>query len=143
MCQNTGQNRKYAIRKINSPIPSRPKKRKGKEEIYDGYVRAALKDVWEIFDRPCGQRLAPLLRTEVDRLRRFGELLVPDEVAKILKRISPATIDRKLKRQKQALHLKRRYHGRRNPLIYQRIPIRCGDWDRTLIGQIQMDLVGY
>jgi len=91
-CQNTGQNRKYAIRKINSPIPSRPKKRKGKEEIYDGYVRAALKDVWEIFDRPCGQRLAPLLRTEVDRLRRFGELLVPDEVAEKLRRISPATM---------------------------------------------------
>ena len=140
-CQNTGQNRKYVIRKINSPIPSTPKKRKRKKEIYDGYVRAALKDVWEIFDRPCGQRLAPLLRTEVDRLRKFGELLVPDEVAEKLKRISPATIDRKLKRQKQALHLKRRYHGRRNPLIYQRIPIRCGDWDRTLIGQIQMDLV--
>ena len=55
-------------------------------------MRAALKDVWEIFDRPCGQRLAPLLRTEVDRLRRFGELLVPDEVAEKLRRISPATM---------------------------------------------------
>jgi len=52
LCQNTGQNRKYIIRKINSPIPSTLKKRKEKEEIYDGYVRAALKDVWEIFDPP-------------------------------------------------------------------------------------------
>lgn len=30
-CQNTEQNRKYVIRKINSPIPSTPKKRKKKK----------------------------------------------------------------------------------------------------------------
>jgi len=59
--RNTHQNRKYVIRKINSPIPSTPKKRI-REEIYDGYVRPALVKVWEIFDYPCGQRLAPSLK---------------------------------------------------------------------------------
>lgn len=78
-CRNTAQNRKYLIRRINSSIPSTSKKRRRKE-FYDSYVRAALAEVWEIFDYPCGQRLAPLLKTEVDRLRDFEELLTPDEV---------------------------------------------------------------
>jgi len=139
-CRNTHQNRKYLIRRINSPIPSIPKKRH-REETYDGYVKAALAEVWEIFDYPCGQRLAPLLKTEVDRLRKFGELLIPDEVAEKLKRISPKTIDRKLEHQKEVLHQKRRYHQKNNPLIYQKIPIRT-NWDNTsLIGQEEIDLV--
>jgi hypothetical protein len=71
-CRNTGQNRKYVISKP-SPILSTPKKRKRRKQIYDGYVRAALAAVWEIFDYPCGQRLVPLPETEVDRLREFGE----------------------------------------------------------------------
>jgi hypothetical protein len=140
-CRNTGHNRKYLIRRINSSIPSTPK-RKRRREVYDGYVRAALAEVWEIFDCPCGQRLAPLLEAEVDRLRDMGELLIPDEVAEKLKRISPRTIDRKLEHQKEFLHQKRRYHRKNNPLIYQKIPIRTS-WDRCLIGQEEIDLVSH
>jgi len=40
-CRNTHQNRKYVIGRINSPIPSSPKKRR-RENICDGYVRVAL-----------------------------------------------------------------------------------------------------
>lgn len=105
-CRNTHQNRKYVISKINSRIPSMPKRRR-RENIYDGYVKAALAKVWEIFDYPCGQRFAPLLRTEVPRLRQLEEIFIPNEVADKLGRISPATIDRKLKHQREMLHLKR------------------------------------
>ncbi len=65
-CKNTGQNRKYVIRKIWSPLSLQPKKRK-RASIYDGPVRCALAKIWEIFDFPCGQRLKPLLKTEVSR----------------------------------------------------------------------------
>lgn len=140
-CRNTGQHRKYLIRRINSSIPSTPKKRR-REEFYDGYVRAALAEVWEIFDYPCGQRLAPLLKAEVDRLRDFAELLIPDEVAEKLKRISPRTIDRKLEHQKEVLHQKRRYHQKNNPLIYQQIPVRAS-WEGSLIGQEEIDMVSH
>lgn len=74
--RNPHQNRKYVGRK-NPPIPSLPRKRKRKrEKIYNGNVRADSAKVWEIFDYRCGQRLAPLLRTEIDKLRKFGELLM-------------------------------------------------------------------
>ena len=140
-CRNTHQNRKYVISKINSCLSSVPKKTRKRKHIYDGYVKAALAKVWEIFDCPCGQRLAPLLKTEIPRLRQLEEILIPNEVAEKLQRISPRTIDRALRHQKEVLHLKRKYHRKRNPLIYQRIPIKAGDWDRSLLGQIQIDLV--
>ncbi len=87
-CKNTGQNRKYVISRINSSFSSRPKKRRWRKRIYDGYVKVALAKVWDIFDEPCGQRLAPLLKTEVDRLRQQEEIFICNEVAEKLKRIS-------------------------------------------------------
>lgn len=77
-CCNTGQARKYVIRKMQPGVDLRPKQRKKREETYDGQVKAALAKVWEIFDCPCGQRLKPILEVEVDRLREFGELTISD-----------------------------------------------------------------
>lgn len=51
-CENTGQVRKYAIRRINSPTGSAKPRRK-KQEIYGAEVKAALAKVWEVFDYPC------------------------------------------------------------------------------------------
>ena len=129
----TGQNRKYVIRKIRSSISLKVKRRGGKKVIYDGYVKVALAKVWDIFDEPCGQRLALLLKTEVDRLRQQEEIFISNEVAEKLKKISPRTIDRALKHQKQVLHLNRKYRQKRNPLIYQMIPVKAGDWDRLYL----------
>jgi len=74
-------------------------------------------------------------------LRDLGELLIPDKVAEKLKKIAPATIDRKLRHQKQVLHRERKHHRGNNPLIYQEVPIKAGGWDRSLVGQLQIDLV--
>jgi len=142
-CRNTHQNRKYVISKINSRIPSMPKSRR-RENIYDGYVKAALAEVWEIFDYPCGQRLAPLLKTEVPRLRQLEEILIPNEVAGKLEKISPATIDRKLKHQREVLHLERkRVRPKPSSLLYKRIPIRLTNWDTSKVGFLEIDLVNH
>jgi len=141
-CRNTHQNRKYVISKINSFISSRPKKTKKRKQIYDGYVKAALAKVWKIFDYPCGQRLAPLLKSEVSRLRQLEEIFIPNEVADKLKRISPATIDRKLKHQREVLHLKRnRTRPKPSSLLYKRVPIRLTEWDTSKVGFLEIDLV--
>jgi hypothetical protein len=141
-CNNTHQNRKYAITRIRSFVSSRPKERRKRKRIYDGHVKAALVRMYEIFDYPCGQRLAPLLKTEVSRLRQLEEIFIPNEVAEKLKRISPATIDRALKRQRQALHLKRtRAKPKPSSLLYKRIPIRLSEWDTSIVGFLEIDLV--
>lgn len=142
-CRNTKQNRKYVIRKIRSGkyLKDKAKKRRRKE-YYDSYVKVALIKCWEIFDYPCGQRLQPLLETEVDRLRKLGELQCSDEVAKKLKKMSFRTIDEKLTRQKEVECLKRKYHQKSHPLLYQKIPVKLfHEWDKNQIGNIQMDLI--
>jgi len=99
-CCNTGQARKYVIRKIQPGVDLRPQQRKKKKQTYDDQVKTTLARVWDIFDCPCGQRLKPILEVEVDRLREFGEFTISDEVALKLRQMSSATIDRKLKHQR-------------------------------------------
>ena len=141
-CLNTGQVRKYVIRRIGPRADLRPKQRKKRRETYGGEVKAALARVWEIFDYPCGQRLKPILEVEIDRLRELEEVGVSDEVALKLKSISSATIDRKLRHQREVLHLLR---SRGNPkpgsLLKQKIPIRLTQWDTSKVGYVEMDLV--
>jgi len=140
-CQNTGQNRKYVIRKINSKTLLKKNGKRGRKWTYDSQVIEALVKIWEIFDHPCGDRLESLLKTEVERLRHLGELNISDQVANQLKKISSSTIDRRLAHQKEVLHLKRKYLQKKRPALYQAIPVRGNDWNRALLGQIQIDLV--
>jgi len=55
--------------------------------------------------------------------------------------VSARTSDRLLRHQRQVLHLQRKRHKKRNPPIYQNVPIKAGGWDRSLPGQVQIDLV--
>jgi len=141
-CCNTGQARKYVIRKIQPGVDLRPKQRKKRKQTYDGQVKATLARVWEIFDCPCGQRLKPILEVEVDRLREFGELTISDEVALKLRQMSSVTIDRKLKHQREVLHLLRSKGGPKpGSLLKRKIPIRLTEWDTSKTGYVEMNLV--
>ena len=140
-CSNTGQSRKYVIRKINR-ADFKPKKRKKRKEIYDGQVKAALAKMWEIFDCPCGQRLKPVLETELDRLRKLGEIDASDEVASKLRMMSSATIDRKLRHQREYLHLSRSKGGPKpGYLLKRKIPIKLTEWDTSIVGYLEIDMV--
>lgn len=149
-CKTTGQNRKYVIRKIRKGTYIKsiqrdlkePGKKRVRKSIYDKEVTFYLIKLWDIFDRPCGQRLAPLLRTEVDRLRRLGELLCSEKMALKLKAISPSEIDRSLKPHKEKECLKQKYNRKLHPLLYQKIPVKiASEQDRAIPGSIQVDLV--
>ncbi|MDP2809432.1 MAG: ISNCY family transposase [Rhodocyclaceae bacterium] len=146
-CRNTGQNRKYIIRKIRNGRYLENKnritgKQRNRKSYYDGYVKNALIKCWEIFDYPCGQRLQTLLETEVDKLKKLGELNCSDETTKKLKQIKSATIDRKLVRHKEKERLKNKYKPKNNPLLYQKIPVKVfAEQDRNVLGNVQIDLV--
>jgi hypothetical protein len=141
-CANTGQARKYAIRKLRSREKPGEKCRKRRKQVYDGEVTAPLAKMWEIFDYPCGQRLKPLIESQTDKLRQFGELPISDEVAGKLKKMSAATIDRKLKHQKEVLHLQWSKGGHRPSLaLKHKIAIRLTNWDTAKVGYVEADLV--
>src|SRR3989338_5639777 len=60
--RNTGENRKYAIKKFRYKVKLKPQDhRKIRTRIYGKDVEETLIKVWEIFDRPCGQRLVSSL----------------------------------------------------------------------------------
>lgn len=138
--KNTHMNRKYVIRKINSELPSEPAVRM-RRSFYDSRIIAPLAKIWAIFDYPCGQRLSSILKIEIDRLVKFGEIHASIDIIKKLKMISSSTIDRKLRHEKEVLKINLK-HGRvKNHLIYQKIPVKSHEWNNTLLGQIEIDYV--
>lgn len=142
-CRNAGMERKYIIKKIRYTVKTKKKEeRKPRKEYYDGFVKAALVELWNIFDRPCGQRLRPLLATETNRLRHMKEIICTDDVAKKLKQISSAAIDRALTHEKEALRLRQQYAKKRNPLLCRQVPVKTSaEFNRSITGQIQIDCV--
>src|SRR4030042_2920431 len=104
-------------------------------------VRTALESLWRVVDFPCGQRLAPLGRTELERLRRMKELDISEPTAEKRARISPATIDRLLRPKKEEIKDGRRYASRGTSLIAKKIPLRMTDWETARVGAVELDLV--
>ena len=142
--KRTGLDRKCLIKKLKpkSNLDRVEVIRRSRTATYDHETVAALARCWEIFDHPCGQRLAPLLPIEVDRLRRLKELSCTDTVAVKLATISPSTVDRALKHTKAVERLKRKYHKKIHPLLYQKVPVKVFvEQDRGTLGNIQIDCV--
>ncbi len=144
--KRTGMNRKYLIRVLGRWPRPRPVRRgrRGRPRAYGAAVLTALVEVWEMFEYPCGQRLAPILRRLVARLRRLGELRCTEEVAGKLVAISARVIDRLLAREKQVRHLKRERNPSVHPLLYQRVPVKvASEWDTHEVGNLQVDYVAH
>lgn len=142
--KRTGLNRKYLIRILNHPRTSETRKRRKRGAEYGAAVGTALIEVWDIFEQPCGQRMATVLRSEVDRLRKVGELRCSEAVAGQLKEISASTIDRLLRREKRVRHLRRHRNPNVQRLIYQKVPVKvAADWDTGEIGNVQVDFVAH
>ena len=119
-CRNTGQERKYVIKKFRYKAGLKPEgsTRKARKEYYDGYARSALARLWTIFDYPCGSRLAPLLKDEAAKLRALGEVECSLETLLKLQKITPSTIDKKLAHEKEVLMQKRKYASK-----YKKLPM--------------------
>lgn len=140
-CRNTGQNRKYVIRKIGRLASIEPRPPKRRTPHYGQETARALEKLWKMFDFPCGQRLRPLIQTELERLRRLGEVELSAQTAEKLRRVSPATIDRLLKPKKQAWKLHHKSGAKGPGLIAKKIPLRMGNGNTVRVGSVDMDLV--
>jgi hypothetical protein len=140
--KRTRLNRKVLIRKLAHPPKPNPGQRSPRKATYGAAVVTALAKVWEVFDYPCGQRLAPALKEQVERLRQAGELRCSAEVAALLIRVSPKSIDRLLAREKRVLGLRQNRNPAVHPLLYQKIPVKvASEWDTEEIGNLQVDYV--
>jgi hypothetical protein len=140
--KRTGMDRKYLIRRLSAKTrwEKQLRKQSSKAPEYGSDLIYPLVQLRDIFDEPCGQRLRPLIRDELDRLRNLEEVFVNDEQAEKLKRMSAKTIDRLLEHEKSVRLIETKYAKKNNPLLYQKIPTKLSfEWDRTIAGQIQLD----
>lgn len=138
-----GYHRKYAIQVLNhTPKPS--SRRRVRRRQYDGQVAAALVQCWRAANGICGKRLVPILPEYVTALERHGEMRLDDETRRRLLRLSPATADRLLRRERTRM----RPHGRAvtkpGTLLRQAIAVRTfADWDEAKPGFTEVDLVAH
>jgi hypothetical protein len=133
----TGYHQKSAVRLLSpkpekqvilsidgTPVKLKPEKkrlsnRKGKR-IYSDEVIDALRLVWTFFWFKCGKILAPLMPS-ISQWPAFG---ITGETAEKLKKISPPSIDRYLKKDKEALRLKGKSRTKPMDSLKSHIPIR-------------------
>jgi len=142
--QVTGYHRKASIRKLKGTKKSYPSQCRGRPREYGWEVTEALAKVWEASDRLCSKRLHPFLPELTRVLRRYGEMVISDEVEDQLYRMSPATIDRLLRPRRGVGRARSFSTTKPGSLLKQSIPIRTfGDWEENQPGFLEVDLVSH
>ena len=139
--RRAGQNREYLTDRLSAKTNwNKIRKNTVRKNQYTADLILPLVKLWDIFDHPCGQRFKTSISDELERLREFGEIDISDEQAQKLLEMCPKTIDTLLSHEKEVRHLREKYNKKKNPLLYQIIPTKLSDeWDRNLLGQIQID----
>lgn len=139
----TGYGRKHAIQLLHrppeqvKPMPRRPSRK------YDEQVRQALFSVWYAANHICSKRLVPFMPQLVEAMEHHGHLRLPAEVRARLLSISPATVDRLLRPERERIG-----QGisttRPGNLLKHRVQVRTfADWDDVIPGFLEADLVAH
>jgi hypothetical protein len=117
-------------------------KKTGRPEKYHKVFVDTLKDIWKFFDCQCGKLLAPLIRGMIDFL--VAEFDLSQELRALLETVSPAVIDRKLKREKARFRLKGISTTKPGSLLKSQIPVRvCFARDEKRPGFFELDTVSH
>ena len=115
-----------------------------RERIYEEDVLGPLIYLWHMSDYICGKRLKPYIKETLPQLKQFNEINIDKNTEEKLLSISPATIDRLLKKEKQKFNLKVRALTKPGTLLKHSIPIRTfADWNERVPGFVEVDLVGH
>ena len=157
--QTTDYNRKYAsyllsnwgrkiiIRKGGQTLimilgGMKKKLARKKNKIYDKEILGLVKKFWAESGFLCGKLLLPHIKEIFDLAEK--EIVITKEQKKMLLKISPATIDRLLVKEKKELLRKARSGTKPTTLLVNQIPIKTfSEWDRTKPGYESIDLVGH
>jgi hypothetical protein len=113
-------------------------KKTGRPEKYNATFVKILKGIWKLFDYQCGKLLSPLMKGMINFL--VVEFNLSDEMRTLLVTVSPATIDRKLKKEKERFRLKGMRTTKPGSMLKSQIPIRvCFERDERRPGFFEGD----
>jgi len=141
-CQVCGYHRKHALRLLNGPMPTQPRRqRRRRPTRYSTQALAILTHVWEAAGYPWSVRLKALLPLWLPWMR--GRFQLTPALERQVLAISARQLDRRLQAKKR--HLKRRLYGRTKPgtLLKHHIPLKTDHWDVTVPGYTEVDLVSH
>lgn len=141
---NAGYHRKYAIRALNHEPKPRGLNKPGRRKVYHGEVVQVLEQIWEICGRICSKRLQPFLPEIVTVLERCHELVLSADTKALLLAMSPATIDRCLKKARFTSPQRGISTTKPGALLKAAIPIRTfTPWEEEYPGFLEIDLVAH
>ena len=140
-CQVCNYNRKYAIRLINSkPSNQKSPGTRGRKTHYsDPMIKKVLTDIWVATNLPCSKRLKALLPLW---LPHYKETL-PDLVYLQILSISPASIDRMMKPDRDKFAKRGLSTTKPGSLLKKKIPVKTNQWDETQPGFVEVDSVAH
>lgn len=137
----TGYNRKYAMGLLKSEPAEKGKRQRPR--VYDEKAREALICCWEAANYICAKRLVPFLPVLLGCLERSGRLQLENETLAKLLKLSAATADRILKRERAERH-KNPALTKPGSLLRKHIEIRTfADWNDARPGFFEADTVGH
>ena len=115
----TGYGRKYAIhvlanegriksvqKRVRLKASAARSSKRVYPRVYDTAVLNALIPLWEAFNYQCGKLFAPFLHANITSITAKPQFTMPDEICKKLSKISAATIDRLLRKEKLKSRIK-------------------------------------
>lgn len=145
LCINTGLKRKYLIDRLSAKtdLDSQNPINRKRHERYGADVIYQLKKIWEIFDYPCGQRLAPMIKEYIEVLEKWKEISLSYETKTKLLEISSSTIDRRLRRSRVFTKRKLLSTTRPGSLLKKNIPIKTSSWNEKRLGYGELDTVAH
>lgn len=144
VCRVAGVHRKAAIRRFRT-LQLRPRsfrEHRGRKQVYDQRVTAALKDVWEAANRICAERLHPIIPEYVRVLERDRMWHHDETTTQSLLAASLGTIKNHI----GTFERIKRAGGRgttKPSALKEIIPIRRGPWQDPLPGKGEVDSVAH
>lgn len=142
LCDLTGMNRKYLIRKLNKKKKQTKSHRGAKPTYAPTVYLPILKPIWLAADQICGKRMKSVIEDWLPFYEaEFGAL---EEAVRLkVLQISSATLDRLLKPIK--VNLKGRGISGTKPgsIIKNQIPIKTNQWEETKAGFMEADTVAH
>lgn len=145
VCGVTRMNRKAAVRKFGNlqTRDSCSEEGRGREVFYTPDVTAALKEIWGILDKVCGELLHPQIKDNVEILIKLKKWQYENETTDKLLCMSQATVKRKAGEfaKKEGLKRKGGFGTTKPSLMKTIVPIFKGPWDGKPAGYGQIDTV--
>lgn len=138
----TGYSRKHLISLLNSKKKPKPRKPRARTALSEE-AQNALIVVWEVANCICSKRLVPFISEICANLRKNGHHLFSEAAEEQICKVSAATVDRVLKRER-AKRLRSLSHTKRASTVKNKVPVRTfAEWNDVKPGFFEIDTVSH